>query len=171
MGEKDRASLLAYMATRYGELARRLSHRLGSAISAADALQGTYLRIGQAETIPAVTDPQAYLLRVATNVAADQRRACQRQRLDDIDIARLLEIEDDAPGPAAIVESRLTLATLTEALAELPEQCRAVFIAARLDDIPHRIIAARFGISVRTVANEIQRALNHCADRLEKKSR
>ncbi len=171
MGEKDRASLLAYLAARYEELARRLSHRLGSAVSAADALQGTYVRIGQAEAIPAVTDHQAYLLRVATNLAADEHRAHQRQRLDDIDIRKLLEIADDTPGPAAIVESRLTLAILTEALAELPEQCRAVFVAARLDDTPHLAIAKQYGISVRTVANEIQRALSHCADRLEKNSR
>jgi RNA polymerase sigma-70 factor (ECF subfamily) len=168
MGEKDRVSLLRHLVARYEDLARKLTPRLGSTGEAADALQDTYLRIGQAEAIPAVHDPHAYLLRVATNIAADRRRAHVRQRLDDIDIARLLEIEDDAPDPAAILAGRQDMALLQASLHELPVRRRAIFLAARVEGLPHREIADRFGISLRTVANEIQRAFDHCARSLDK---
>ncbi len=167
MSEQDRASLLRYLVARYDDLVRRLARRMDTA-AAADVLQDTYLRIGQAKAVPAVNDPQAYLIRVATNLAIDQQRAQSRQRLDDIDIARLLDIEDEAPGPAVIAESRLEVEALAAALRTLPERRRAIFLAARVEELPHHVIADRFGTSARTVANEIQRALDHCARCLEK---
>lgn len=167
MGEKDRASLLRYLVVRYDDLARRLTRRLGP-VEAADALQDTYLRIGQAEAVPAINDPHAYLLQVARNVAAGRRRTHARQRLDDVDIAGLLNIEDEAPSPAAIAESRQQIEILAAALQVIPERRRAIFLAARVEGVPHQMIAERFGVSLRTVANEIERALDHCASSLEK---
>lgn len=166
MGEKDKAFLLRHLVVRYDDLARRLTRRIGSA-AAAEALQDTYLRIGQAEAVPAIHDPQAYLLRVARNVAIGHRRAYARQRLDDVEVARLLDVEDEAPGPAAIVESQQQMERLAAALRGMPERRRAIFLAARVEGLPHQQIAGRFGVSLRTVANEIQRALDHCARCLE----
>lgn len=167
MEEADRRSLLRHLAQRYDELMRRLVPRLG-VVEAEDALQDAYLRIGQAEAVPAVNDPSAYLLRVAKNAAADRRRTFRRQRLDDVEVARLMEIEDNTPSPAAILESREELDRLSAALSELPERRRAIFLAARVEELPHQFIAARFGVSVRTVANEIDRTLEHCGQRLKK---
>ncbi|WP_149537878.1 RNA polymerase sigma factor [Siccirubricoccus phaeus] len=166
MGEKDRASLLRHLVLRYEDLARRLARLLGPA-EAAEALQDTYLRIGQAEIVPAIDDPEAYLLRVARNVAIGRRRAYARQRLDDLEITRLLNIEDEAPGPAAVVDGQLRMERLAVALREIPERRRAIFLAARVEGLPHQLIADRFGVSLRTVANEIQRALDHCARAVE----
>ena len=42
-------------------------------------------------------------------------------------------------------------------------------IAARVDEVPHREIAERFGISVRTVEKELRAGLEHCCEKLEKK--
>ncbi|MBN8872929.1 MAG: sigma-70 family RNA polymerase sigma factor [Rhodospirillales bacterium] len=162
MGDKDRRSLLRHLVAGHDDLARRLSRRFG-AVEAADALQDTFIRIGQAEALPPIKDPLAYLFRVAVNLATDHRRAHARQRLDAGEVSRLLEIPDKAPGPAAIVEGRLQIEALSEAIRQLPERRRAIFLAARVEELPHRIIADRFGISVRTVAYEIERALDHCA--------
>ncbi|HEY0182519.1 MAG TPA: sigma-70 region 4 domain-containing protein, partial [Rhodopila sp.] len=67
-----------------------------------------------------------------------------------------------------IAESRLEVEALAAALRTLPERRRAIFLAARVEELPHHVIADRFGTSARTVANEIQRALDHCARCLEK---
>jgi RNA polymerase sigma-70 factor (ECF subfamily) len=168
MGEKERASLLGHLVARYEDLVRRLARRLGSAADAADVLQDTYVKIGQAKSVPMVDNPHAYLLRVASNIAADHRRAHARQRLDEMEISKLLEIEDDMPGPAAIAEGRAAVEKLTRALGELPERRRAIFLAARVDGQSHQAIAERFGVSVRTVAYEINRAFDHCAACREK---
>jgi RNA polymerase sigma factor (sigma-70 family) len=171
MGETDRTSLLRHLVERYEDLARRLARRFGSTMDAADILQDAYLRIGQAKTIPPVDDPHAYIVRVSANIVADRRRAQARQRLDDVDIARLLEVEDAAPDPAATLEGRRDLALLEAALRQLPERRRAIFLAARVEELTHREIAGRMGVSQRTVASEIRHALDHCARSLEKNTR
>ena len=63
---------------------------------------------------------------------------------------------------------RQQLAALEAALAELPRRRQAIVIAARVDEVPHREIAERFGISVRTVEKELRAGLEHCCRKLEK---
>ena len=49
---------------------------------------------------------------------------------------------------------------------ELPKRRRAIVIAARVDQLPHRDIAERFGISARTVEKELRAGLEHCCERM-----
>jgi RNA polymerase sigma-70 factor (ECF subfamily) len=56
---------------------------------------------------------------------------------------------------------------LERALDELTPRRRAILIAARLEEVPHVEIAARFGISTRMVEKELRSALIHCGQRLE----
>jgi RNA polymerase sigma factor (sigma-70 family) len=171
LGEKDKLSLLQHLARRHAALLERLSRRLGSTARAADALQDTWLRVGQVATLPEVRDPDAFLLQIAANVAADQSRREQRRRLEPLEIEALLAIPDAAPAPDAVLEGRAELARLQEALAAMPARRRRILTAARLEGLPHAEIAARLGISVRTVAYEIERALDHCSVHLERKPR
>ena len=43
---------------------------------------------------------------------------------------------------------------------------RAIFILARVEEVPHSVIAQRFQISSRMVEKELSRALEHCAEYL-----
>ena len=78
----------------------------------------------------------------------------------------MLELPDDGPDAADAVQSREEIRILRLALAEMPERRRAIFVAARLDGEPHRTIAARHGVSQRTVELELRRALEECAERI-----
>ncbi|HEX6848714.1 MAG TPA: RNA polymerase sigma-70 factor [Chitinophagaceae bacterium] len=46
-----------------------------------------------------------------------------------------------------------------EALNELPEQCRTIFQMSRFDELKYREIADKLGISVKTVENQMGKAL------------
>ncbi|MBL7699613.1 MAG: RNA polymerase sigma-70 factor [Chitinophagaceae bacterium] len=48
---------------------------------------------------------------------------------------------------------------LDEALSELPEQCRTIFQMSRFEELKYQEIAARLGISVKTVENQMGKAL------------
>ncbi|OSZ79219.1 RNA polymerase sigma-70 factor [Chitinophagaceae bacterium IBVUCB1] len=48
---------------------------------------------------------------------------------------------------------------LRQALAELPEQCRTIFQLSRFEELKYREIADRLGISVKTVENQMGKAL------------
>ncbi|GAA4317383.1 RNA polymerase sigma-70 factor [Compostibacter hankyongensis] len=48
---------------------------------------------------------------------------------------------------------------LARALAELPEQCRTIFQMSRFEELRYREIAGKLGISVKTVENQMGKAL------------
>ncbi|MGT2504599.1 RNA polymerase sigma factor [Bradyrhizobium guangxiense] len=86
--------------------------------------------------------------------------------LDAVDA--LLDIPDDAPDAAAIMEGRQDIEALDRALAELPVRARQVFVAAVVKKQPDHEIAAQLGVSIRTVEIDLRNALKHCAERLDR---
>jgi RNA polymerase sigma-70 factor (ECF subfamily) len=55
---------------------------------------------------------------------------------------------------------------IDEALNELPEQCRTIFQMSRYEDMRYREIADRLNISVKTVENQLGKALKILRTRL-----
>ena len=150
---------------RYGQFRRHLQRRLGSEDLANDALHETYLRVERMNVPEAISYPSAYLMRIAINIAEDQRRDNARLlSLPDID--DLYEMADELADPARTFSARAELEELERALQELPKRRRAIVIAARVDQLPHRDIAERFGISARTVEKELRAGLEHCCERM-----
>ena len=74
--------------------------------------------------------------------------------------ARQSKAVDDRPCEAenAVVEQELGDAAAA-AMRELPERCRLVFSMSRHEHLPNAEIAARLGISVSTVEQQMWRAL------------
>ena len=154
---------------RYDELKMLLTRRLGSEDLARETLHETWLRLNGVDDVVVMRNPDAYLARVALNLATDrQRLETRRARRSDVN-AVLEDIVDDVPGQAEKLDSRLDLAIFEDAVRELSERRRAILIAARLDEEPHQRIAERFGISKRMVQIELKFALRHCKNRLEQK--
>ncbi|MCE1117233.1 MULTISPECIES: RNA polymerase sigma factor [Pseudomonas] len=151
----------------YDALKLRLKRRLGSDDLACDVLHETYLRVDRMDSAPQVQKPDAYLYRMALNIAADRRQADARL-LTGGEIEALLQVSEDQ-DPARIVGGQKELQSLLGALYELPSRRRRIFIAARLEESPHLEIAERFGISTRMVEKELKAALTHCANRLQRK--
>ncbi|WKA26138.1 RNA polymerase sigma factor [Bradyrhizobium roseum] len=168
MEETSQATLRSLLVSSYDELRKRLSRRLGSEDFANEVLHETYLRVARMNTVAVVQDPRAYLYRIALNLAADHCQIDSR-RLGRSEIEALRHIADGALDPARIAEGRRDIEALERALNELPARRRAIFIASRLEEAPHREIASRFGISTRMVEKELKRALEHCGERLERK--
>jgi RNA polymerase sigma-70 factor (ECF subfamily) len=167
MSETNRTVLRDLLLNDYGGLDRRLTRRFGSAEFASDVLQETYLRLEAMNDAGPVGSPKAYLFRIAVNIANDRRRAESRRLApDEVDI--LLDIPDERPDAARIIEARSELARLRRAIAELPERRRQVLVMSRIEDVPHREIARRLGVTVRTVETDLKQALEHCAQRLQR---
>jgi RNA polymerase sigma-70 factor (ECF subfamily) len=55
---------------------------------------------------------------------------------------------------------------INEVLNELPEQCRTIFQMSRYEDMKYRSIAEKLGISVKTVENQLGKALRILRTRL-----
>lgn len=168
MTETSWAALRDLLVDRYDELKTRLAKRLRSTDLASETLQETWVRLARTGDVGAVRSPEAYLFRVALNVAADARNSQQR-RLSYSEVEPLLALDEDGLDPERFAEGRSEVGALADALDELPSRRRAIFIMARLDELPHRIIAERTGLSVRMVDRELRKALDHCSERLGRK--
>jgi RNA polymerase sigma-70 factor (ECF subfamily) len=169
MTETTWVTLRRRLVERYDELRVLLTRRLGSEELARETLHETWLRLDRVDDVAVMQNPDAYLGRMALNLATDrQRLETRRARRSDVN-AILEDIVDDAPGQAEKFESRRNLAIFEDAIRELSERRRAILIAARLDEEPHQRIAERFGISKRMVQIELKYALRHCKNRLEQK--
>lgn len=157
MSENARPLLADYLARHYSALKLRLTRLLGNGDLAGDALQDTWLRLQSREEDGPINSPASYLVRVAVNIALDVQRRQSRQLPFD-EIESLMELSDDACGPAQIVESRSEVEAAFRIMERLPERRRLILILVRWEGLQQKEVASRLGISVRVVENELKRA-------------
>jgi RNA polymerase sigma factor (sigma-70 family) len=168
MPESIKAMLRTLFFERYPQLRKHLSLRLGSQDLADDALHETYLRVESINATGTIKFPLAYLFRIAHNVAEDQRKSNARL-LSEQEVDDLYEYADELADPARTISAVSELDALKRALDELPPRRREIVLAARVEELPHAQIAARFGISPRTVEKELRAGLEHCCARLDRR--
>jgi RNA polymerase sigma-70 factor (ECF subfamily) len=178
MTQRPFQSLAQAVEAYYEELRRFVQRRTGSQTLAEDVVQETWIRASTSgAAMP--NNPRAYLYRMAGNIAVDHlRRRGAQARLehgDPVDACRedrgRDQIVSPAPGPDAVAAARQELAILCDAIRELPEKCRLVFLLYRGQGLTMREVAARLDISEKTVENHIARAMLHCRRRLREAGR
>ncbi|HEV7307822.1 RNA polymerase sigma factor [Ensifer sp.] len=164
MKSRDDKLALIFMRERAG-LSRYLSARAGSSEDGEDLAQEAWIRFSR-NGAQALKAPVPYLRRIVRNLAIDQGRASSRRRLTPLEIEDLLALPDDSPSPEETLNAKSELLRLIDIMAEMPERRRAILVAARLDEKPHREIAEAHGVSTRTVELEIRAAIEYCSRRL-----
>ncbi|WP_052223709.1 RNA polymerase sigma factor [Novosphingobium malaysiense] len=139
-----------------GWLALRLPHD-----RAADLVQAAFARLLGlgSERIAKLDQPRAYLTRIAGNLVRDEARMAMRR-------ARDLHVNADdyelaAADTVAALEARDMLVRVDAALQTLPDRTREIFMAHRFEEMTYPEIAARMGVSVKTVEKHISLALRH----------
>lgn len=159
----SKQTIKALFLERYAELRSRLGYRLGCEHMAEDVLQETWLRVDQMGELSDVRNPSSYLFRMALNVAADHRKA-ESRLLYYNEIEELMQSTDESISPANAASALQDVEKLQRALYRLPSRRRAILLAARVNGVPHRDIAHRFGVSTRTVEKELKAALLFCGE-------
>jgi len=159
-------ALRSFLVSRYADLKRTLTRRLGCADLAGDALQDTWLKLESRDDAEGVREPFAYLLRTAVNVAYDRQRNQSRLVSTSEIEALLAEQPDPAPEPPDALTARRELDTLMVAIGKLPERRRQILVMVRWEHVPQREVAERLGVSLRTVEQELKKAHDFCAARV-----
>jgi RNA polymerase sigma-70 factor (ECF subfamily) len=159
-----RDDLISVYLRQWQALLMILRRRTGSQELSEEALQETWLRLTRFEGSAPIEDKQAFILRVAGNIAIDlvrkERRHSSRCLSDEM---LMTAIADEYPSPEAFAIDRDELRRL--ALAELPAKPRAALLMNRCDGLSHREIAGKLQVSESMVAKHLARALRHCRDR------
>lgn len=129
-------------------LTRFLRRRLPQPIDAEDLAQEVYARLLRVENLELIREPQAYLYRVAVNVAAEWRMRAAQSKPHSAD-------ELDALVAATTPETALNEADfarqLDGALHEMTPMVRAVIYLKLRDGMTHEEIARHLGITTRMV--------------------
>lgn len=123
--------------------------------TAEELVQDVLVRVWSRREQLAETDLLPYLYRSTANAAISrlrQERAMQRR---DAELKTRMEGEFTPPHePVEELASRVR-----EAIDALPERCRLVFLLSRDAGLSYPAIAERLGISVKTVENQMVKAL------------
>lgn len=128
---------------------------------AEDLVQDAYLHLLQEGKLATLEYPRAYLFRVASNLAMDLKRKTRIRSqyvVEDIEVDRSSLA---AGGSEVCCEGVMEILRLQMCLAKLPPLCRAVFLLNRMDGLSYPEIAARLGVSVRTVNRNMVKASDY----------
>lgn len=162
MTERVFRSLADAVEAYYDELKAFISRRTGSPAMAADVVQEAWVKAATTRAEAPGSNTRAYLFRMAGTLVVDHIRRDRSQSCHGVAGDLPEEVACSAPGPERIASARQELALLTEAVGDLPEKCRTVFLLYRGEGLSMRAIAARQGISEGTVEKHIARAMVHC---------
>jgi len=141
----------------------RFLRRRGRGDEAHDLVQRVFCRLAglSAQEQQEIIAPAAYLRRATGNMLRDTARESQRR-------SAALHISDGetalrAPDPLALLEARDRLRRLETALERLKPRTREIFLAHRIDGYSYAEIAARTGLSIKTVEMHMTRAIAYLA--------
>jgi len=154
-------ALHAFFVGHHHWLLGALRRRVRSPGDAEDITSETFLQIVDSPIdLGRVEEPRAFLTTIAKRVLFHFRR---RQALERDYLERLASLPTalapSAEDRALVIEA---IGRIDRALHGLPVPVKDAFLCSQLEDMPHEAIAQRLGISTRTVARHITRALTQC---------
>jgi len=152
-----------------------IRRRVDDQDDADDILQDVFYELVEAyRLMQPIEQVGAWLFRVARNRIIDRFRKRKPETLrEEMAVAEdgeLLLLEDLLPspdaGPEAAYARTVLLEELTDALEELPEEQREVFIAHEIEGRSFKEIAAETALSVNTLLSRKHYAVIHLRERL-----
>jgi RNA polymerase sigma factor (sigma-70 family) len=139
---------------RYGaDVFRFACYLSGDFALAEDVTAETFARAWAARERIRVDSVKAYLLMIARNLCRDARRQPPDASLPDGQ-----DVQDQAASPEATAQSRHELRRVLRALAQIPENDRAVLLMATVEGLSHQTIASMLGLSTTAVKVRVHRA-------------
>jgi RNA polymerase sigma factor (sigma-70 family) len=156
--ERHRRALLWYLS------------RLGPSVpDAEEAVQEACIRLLQVDYLDHdAVRARNYLFRTAVNVVRDQyRRRCARCEplhvgIDDV------PLEAETPSPERLVDAERELKVALAALGDLSPRMRTAFLMHAIDELSYDCIAARLGVSKKTVERDVALTLEICRVRFSR---
>ena len=160
-----------------GRLRSFIRRRVPDPDDAEDILQEVFFELVEAyRLMKPIENAGAWLFRVARNRIIDGFRKKKPERLSDMaaitDNGEEISLEELLPspevGPDAAYARALLMDAIEDALEELPEEQREVFIANEFEGRSFKKLASETGVSINTLLSRKRYAMLHLQRRLEK---
>ena len=157
---------LETLASTYGPALRRyFGKRAHQHADVEDLVQNVLVRLAVRGDSSSIEQPEAYLMRTATNVWRDylRKKGTHAEAVHEEYAEGHLREEH---GPDAEAEGAEAVAAVLIALHELPARTRQVFVLCRVEGLRQKAVARRLGVSVSAVEKHMIRAIAHLASHL-----
>ena len=163
--KQDEAAFEVVFKTHYKNL-RAYAFTITNDNAAADEMvQNVFFKLWErTETLTISGSIAAYLYRAVNNESLNYLKHLKVRAQHQLFVRQ--RNEESTAGAATDVQVKELELKLRQALNELPEQCRTVFQLSRFEELRYREIADRLQISVKTVENQIGKALKILRTRL-----
>jgi RNA polymerase sigma-70 factor (ECF subfamily) len=138
----------------FGPLCGYSSKFVGDLPTAKDIVHEAYLSLWEKfNNLPEDTNYKSYLYKAVRNRSLNYLR--DKKQHTDVYESSVIGDSDETAGLIQIELAEQIEATLNQ----LPEKCREVFELSRIEGLKYREIADRLNISVKTVENQMSKAL------------
>lgn len=150
----------------YGGLYHYAFSVLKDAASAEEVVQSVFCAIWEKrDKVRINTSMKAYLFSSVYHACINWMRDEQSTKAYSLHVFRS-QGDEMASHAAAGVELSELEKRLYEAINELPDRCRAIFLLSRFSELGYKDIALELNISIKTVEAQMGKALKHLRKRL-----
>lgn len=136
-----------------------------------DIAQRTFSRLLERPALDQVTNPRAFLWRIAHNLMVSEHRATgtAERRLENLRVLSELD-EGYLLVPERVLEAQEQMQIALQILEAMPEKRRNILMMVRVDGCSQREVAARMGISAPAVSKHLGKATAELYDALKRRS-
>lgn len=131
-----------------------------------DLRQEVYLRAFESAQVQLPQSTRPFVFAIARNVLVDRFRRERIVPIDPMSDLDSIDIPSDEPGPDRSTIARSEFRRLYDALDRLSPRCREMIVMRRVDELSRREIAARMGVSERTVKRDLNEGLRRLVEML-----
>jgi RNA polymerase sigma-70 factor (ECF subfamily) len=138
--------------------------RAASHSDAEDMTQELFAKLA-APQAGAMDNADAYIFQMAANLLRDRGRR-EKVRANYRASVDAGSVDLEPLDPARVLLARESLGEVSDALRELPERTRAIFLLFRLEGMKQSELATLYGISISAVQKHIFKAMTHLTKRV-----
>ena len=165
LAQRDEAAFEQMFKTHFKRLHAYAFTILRDEIQAEEMVQQVFFKLWERnENLSLTGSVSAYLYRAVHNESLNYLKHQKVRSNHQLHVAYSMKNEVEHPAKK-IITGELEKKIHT-ALNELPEQCRTIFQMSRFDELKYREIADKLGISVKTVENQMGKALKLLREKL-----
>jgi RNA polymerase sigma-70 factor (ECF subfamily) len=129
-----------------------------------DLRQEIYVRIYEAAAKARPAMPKSFLFTTARHLMTDRLRRGRVVSIEAVGDLDVLNVLIDEVSPERRMGARQELKRLTDAFDRLPDRCREVVWLRRVEELSQKQVAARMGISEKTVEKQVAKGARLIAE-------
>lgn len=131
-----------------------------------DLVQDVFYRLTSRADNADLERPEAFIFQIAANLLRDKARREATKRAFTKQLSDQNENAFEEFSPERVLLGKEKVVALKNALNELPERTRTIFLLHRFEEFKYREIAQQLGISMSLVEKHMMDAIKHLTDRL-----